>query len=76
MRPDKHPRPLPDLVGRAGLKLAAAIERFALASTIKGAHVVDVGASTGGFTQVLLEHGAAQVVAVDVGRDQLHRARK
>ncbi|HEY4183583.1 MAG TPA: SAM-dependent methyltransferase [Polyangia bacterium] len=59
-------------MGRAGLKLAAALDRFALAPAIKGVHAVDLGASTGGFTQVLLQHGATQVVAVDVGHDQLH----
>jgi len=72
-------RPLPEtkpdkaeLVGRAGLKLAAALDRFALAGAVRGAQAVDVGSSTGGFTQVLLERGAARVTAVDVGHDQLH----
>lgn len=61
-----------DLVGRAGLKLAAALDRFALDGAVRRAQIVDVGASTGGFTQVLLERGAAAVTAVDVGHGQLH----
>ena len=76
----RPPRPAPvepkppkaDLVGRAGLKLAAALDRFALDGAVRGAHAVDVGASTGGFTQVLLQRGAARVTAVDVGHGQLH----
>ena len=60
------------LVGRAGLKLEAALDRFALGDAVKGAHAVDVGASTGGFTQVLLHRGAARVLCVDTGHDQLH----
>jgi putative N6-adenine-specific DNA methylase len=59
-------------VSRAGGKLEAAIERFALAPAIASARAVDVGASTGGFTQALLGHGARSVLAVDVGHDQLH----
>jgi putative N6-adenine-specific DNA methylase len=59
-------------VGRGGLKLEAAIERFHLDARIRGARCLDVGASTGGFTEALLAHGAAQVTAVDVGRGQLH----
>lgn len=57
-------------VSRAGVKLAYALERFAIPA--QGRHCLDIGASTGGFTQVLLAHGAAHVLAVDVGRDQLH----
>jgi 23S rRNA (cytidine1920-2'-O)/16S rRNA (cytidine1409-2'-O)-methyltransferase len=63
----------PDLpyVSRGGLKLAHAIESFGLAPAIQGATCVDVGASTGGFTDCLLSHGAARVYAVDVGYGQL-----
>jgi 23S rRNA (cytidine1920-2'-O)/16S rRNA (cytidine1409-2'-O)-methyltransferase len=56
-------------VSRAGLKLVAALDAFGVEAT--GRYCLDVGASTGGFTQVLLARGAAHVVAVDVGRDQL-----
>ncbi|HTQ15533.1 MAG TPA: TlyA family RNA methyltransferase [Rhizomicrobium sp.] len=58
-------------VSRGALKLAAALERFALSPA--GLVCLDLGASTGGFTQVLLERGAKQVFAVDVGRGQLHQ---
>ena len=60
----------PRFVSRGGEKLAAALERFAL--DLHGAHVLDVGASTGGFTDCVLQAGAADVVCVDVGRAQLH----
>jgi len=59
-------------VSRGGLKLVAALDHFGLDP--KGRVCLDVGASTGGFTQVLLERGAARVIAVDVGRGQLHQS--
>lgn len=55
--------------GRGGLKLEAALEQFRL--DITGAECIDIGSSTGGFTDCMLQHGAAKVFAVDVGRDQL-----
>ncbi len=60
----------PRFVSRGGEKLAAALEKFSL--DLRGAHVLDVGASTGGFTDCALQAGAADVVCVDVGRAQLH----
>jgi 23S rRNA (cytidine1920-2'-O)/16S rRNA (cytidine1409-2'-O)-methyltransferase len=60
----------PRFVSRGGEKLAGAIEQFAL--DLSGAHVLDVGASTGGFTDCALQAGAADVVCIDVGRAQLH----
>jgi 23S rRNA (cytidine1920-2'-O)/16S rRNA (cytidine1409-2'-O)-methyltransferase len=58
-------------VSRGGLKLIAALDRFGFDPT--GCVCLDVGASTGGFTDVLLARGARLVVAVDVGRGQLHQ---
>ncbi len=56
-------------VSRGGLKLERALEAFGL--DVHGLNAVDIGASTGGFTDCLLQHGAASVRAVDVGRSQL-----
>ena len=58
-------------VSRAGLKLAGGLEMFPVI-TVAGKIALDIGASTGGFTDVLLTHGAQTVIAVDVGRNQLH----
>ncbi len=60
----------PRFVSRGGEKLVAALEGFAV--DLRGANVLDVGASTGGFTDCALQAGAASVVCVDVGRAQLH----
>jgi 23S rRNA (cytidine1920-2'-O)/16S rRNA (cytidine1409-2'-O)-methyltransferase len=57
-------------VSRGGVKLAASIERFRV--DVAGKRALDAGASTGGFTDCLLQCGAAHVVAVDVGYGQLH----
>lgn len=64
--------PGPEHVGRGARKLAGALERFAIDPA--GRVAVDVGASTGGFTEVLLRRGAARVYAVDVGRGQIHES--
>jgi 23S rRNA (cytidine1920-2'-O)/16S rRNA (cytidine1409-2'-O)-methyltransferase len=57
-------------VSRGGVKLAAALEHFQL--DVAGRVCLDVGASTGGFTEVLVRRGARRVYAIDVGREQLH----
>src|SRR4029453_7171626 len=62
--PPDHPD-----VGRGGVKLAHALDAFAVDP--RGRRALDVGASTGGFTDVLLQRGAASVIALDVGRGQL-----
>jgi 23S rRNA (cytidine1920-2'-O)/16S rRNA (cytidine1409-2'-O)-methyltransferase len=64
--------PGPSHVGRGALKLEGALDVFGVDPS--GRVVVDVGASTGGFTQVLLARGAVRVYAVDVGRGQLHES--
>jgi 23S rRNA (cytidine1920-2'-O)/16S rRNA (cytidine1409-2'-O)-methyltransferase len=56
-------------VSRAALKLIAALDHFGLSA--EGLSCLDIGAATGGFTQILLERGAAHVVALDVGHGQL-----
>lgn len=69
------PGPGPDYVGRGAHKLAGVLDEFHVAEPpgvpVDGLRCLDAGASTGGFTQVLLERGARQVLAVDVGHDQL-----
>jgi 23S rRNA (cytidine1920-2'-O)/16S rRNA (cytidine1409-2'-O)-methyltransferase len=60
----------PRFVSRGGEKLQGWLDRFG--TDVRGAHVLDVGASTGGFTDCALQAGAADVVCVDVGRAQLH----
>jgi 23S rRNA (cytidine1920-2'-O)/16S rRNA (cytidine1409-2'-O)-methyltransferase len=57
-------------VSRGGVKLAGALEQYPI--DIEGHVCLDVGASTGGFTEVLLANGASLVFAIDVGREQLH----
>jgi 23S rRNA (cytidine1920-2'-O)/16S rRNA (cytidine1409-2'-O)-methyltransferase len=56
-------------VGRGGLKMEAALQHFAIEPT--GKTCLDIGASTGGFTDCLLQHGASKVHAIDVGHSQL-----
>ena len=60
----------PPYVSRAGHKLANALDAFGI--DVGGLDCLDVGASTGGFTDVLLQRGAARVIALDVGYGQLH----
>jgi 23S rRNA (cytidine1920-2'-O)/16S rRNA (cytidine1409-2'-O)-methyltransferase len=65
-----HAAPAHPWVSRGGVKLAAALDHFGFDP--RGRSCLDVGASTGGFTEVLLARGARHVTAVDVGRGQLH----
>ncbi|MDQ3067301.1 MAG: TlyA family RNA methyltransferase [Actinomycetota bacterium] len=60
----------PRFVSRGGEKLANALEQLEV--ELDGREAIDIGASTGGFTDYLLQHGAARVIAVDVGYGQLH----
>ncbi len=60
----------PRFVSRGGEKLEGAFAAFPI--NVSGKNCLDIGASTGGFTDCLLQHGAARVVALDVGRGQLH----
>ena len=60
----------PRFVSRGGEKLQGFVEKFSV--DLRGAHLLDVGASTGGFTDCALQAGAADAVCVDVGRAQLH----
>ena len=62
--------PLQRYVSRGGLKLEVALQAFAL--EVRGKVAVDIGSSSGGFTDCLLQHGAARVYAVDCGTAQLH----
>jgi 23S rRNA (cytidine1920-2'-O)/16S rRNA (cytidine1409-2'-O)-methyltransferase len=63
-------QPAHPYVSRGGVKLAGALERYPI--EIEDHVCLDVGASTGGFTEILLANGASLVFAIDVGRDQLH----
>jgi 23S rRNA (cytidine1920-2'-O)/16S rRNA (cytidine1409-2'-O)-methyltransferase len=68
----EEPRRQPDYASRGGYKLAGALDAFTpLGLTVAGRRCLDAGASTGGFTDVLIRAGASQVVAVDVGYGQL-----
>jgi 23S rRNA (cytidine1920-2'-O)/16S rRNA (cytidine1409-2'-O)-methyltransferase len=62
--------PPPPFVSRGGEKLAAALDRFGIDPS--GRRAIDCGASTGGFTDVLLQRGAVTVTSIDVGHGQLH----
>lgn len=66
--------PASGFVSRSALKLVAGLDAGGI--SVEGKVCLDVGSSTGGFTQVLVERGAAKVFAVDVGHEQLHRRLK
>src|SRR5213075_3134231 len=59
-------------VGRGGMKLAHALQQFGI--DVSGKTCADIGASTGGFTDVMLKNGAAKVYAIDVGHGQLDQS--
>ena len=61
-----------EYVGRGGIKLEFALDRFGI--DVNGKRAIDIGASTGGFTDCLLKRGAAKVYAVDIGHGQLHKS--
>jgi 23S rRNA (cytidine1920-2'-O)/16S rRNA (cytidine1409-2'-O)-methyltransferase len=65
-------QPAHPFVSRGGVKLAGALEQYPI--DVEGHVCLDVGASTGGFTEVLLANGASLVFAIDVGREQLHHS--
>lgn len=61
-----------EYVGRGGIKLEHALDTFRI--DVKDKRAIDIGASTGGFTDCLLKRGASKVYAVDIGHDQLHKS--
>lgn len=67
-----HVKERPRYVSRGGIKLESALRHTGL--RVAGRRTLDVGASTGGFTDCLLQHGAAEVLAVDVGYGELHHS--
>lgn len=69
-----YENPLTRYVSRGGLKLEAALRDFEV--NVHGGVCIDIGASTGGFTDCLLQHGAKRVYAIDSGSDQLHDSLK